>query len=85
MKLNIETFELKLLCDVLNLRIISTTATTFTIYYELIRSSDGYIAETGNKDIPIQYIGLFGQSPADINAINLLLAPWGITASSVIE
>lgn len=84
MKLNIETYELRLLCDILNLRIISTSDDTFTIYYELIRSSDNYIAETGNKQIPIQYIGLFGQNPANIDNINLLLGSWGITASSVV-
>lgn len=80
MKLNIEDYNLNLVCTKLDIRITDSNEEEFTVYYALKRADD-YIAEEGNKQFPIEYIGLF-KPPYDLPVINQLLQSWGVVAIS---
>lgn len=80
MNLNIQDFTISLVADKMMVNVISITDNSATIFYQLIRSSDNYICEQGNKVVPIQVLGIFAQQPMNYTAVNQVLSNWGITA-----
>lgn len=82
MKVNITPFPITQTATSLSIRIINTDENNATIYYELLRD-DGKLAENGNQVIPIEALAILAQKPLSIEALNGLLAGWGIEATSV--
>lgn len=84
MILNIEEYNLTLTCTTLEIQNIGNrTKDTFEVFYALKRA-DGYVAEQGNKTLPIQALPLF-VPPYNMPGINQMLSQWGITAVSDAE
>lgn len=83
MTFNIQPLQITQTAVQLNFNIISVDDQTATIYYELKRE-DGKMAELGNKIIPIQALQVLGQVPISLEALNQVLAGFGVTATEQI-
>lgn len=75
----INDFPITQVATKLSFKIINSDAETVTIYYELSRA-DGVVVERNNEIFPRTAIAAIASDPIDINALNQLLAVWGLSA-----